>query len=49
MVREAYEILRALGHNEDDAHRLVDAALAKKTKFKDVDSIIHAVYEQNAK
>ncbi len=49
MVREAYEILRALGHNEADAHRLVDAALAKKTKFKDVDSIIHAVYEQNAK
>jgi len=49
MVREAYEILRTLGHNEADAHRLVDAALAKKTKFKDVDSIIHAVYEQNAK
>ena len=49
MVREAFEILRALGHNEADARRLVDAALAKKTKFKDVDSIIHAVYEQNAK
>ena len=49
LVREAYDVLRALGHNEADAHRLVDAALAKKTKFKDVDSLIHAVYEQNAR
>ena len=48
VVREAFDVLRALGHSEADAHKLVDAALAKKTKYKDVDSLIHAIYEQNA-
>ncbi len=49
IVREAYDVLRALGHSEADAHRLVDAALAKKNKYRDVDGLIHAIYEQNAK
>lgn len=48
LVREAYDVLRALGHNEAEAHRLVETALAKKSKFKDVDALIHAIYEQNA-
>lgn len=48
MVREAFDVLRALGHNEADSHRLVDAALAKKGKYKDVDALIHAIYEQNS-
>lgn len=46
VVREAYDVLRALGHSEADAHKLVDAALAKKTKYKDVDTLIHAIYQQ---
>ena len=49
MVREAYDVLRALGHAEAESHRLVESALAKKKKFKDVDSLIHAIYEQNAR
>ena len=49
MVREAYDVLRALGHNEADAHKLIETALEKKSKYKDVDSLIHAIYEQNAK
>jgi Holliday junction DNA helicase RuvA len=49
IIREAYDVLRALGHSEVDAHKLVDGALAKKAKYKDVDSLIHAIYEQNAK
>ncbi len=49
IVREAYDVLRQLGHTEADAHKLVDTALAKKTKYKDVDALIHAIYEQNAK
>ena len=49
MVREAYDVLRALGHNEADAHRLIESALEKKPKFKDVDGLIHAIYEQNAR
>lgn len=49
LVREAYDVLRALGHNEADAHRLIEAALSRKSKYKDVDALIHAIYEQNAK
>ena len=49
IVREAFDVLRMLGHSEPDAHKLVDAALAKKAKYKDVDTLIHAIYEQNAK
>lgn len=49
VVREAFDVLRALGHSESDAHKLVDAALTKKAKYKDVDSLIHAIYEQNVK
>ena len=49
IVRDAFDLLRSLGHSDADAHKLVDAALAKKAKYKDVDSLIHAIYEQNAK
>ncbi len=46
LLSEAYEILLALGHNETDARRLLDNALDKKRTFKDVDSLLHAVYEK---
>ena len=49
IVRDAFDLLRSLGHSESDAHKLVDGALAKKAKYKDVDALIHAIYEQNAK
>lgn len=49
LVRDAFDLLRSLGHSEADAHKLVDAALAKKAKYKDVDALIHAIYQQNAK
>ena len=49
VVRDAFDLLRSLGHSEADAHKLVDAALAKKAKYKDVDALIHAIYEQNTK
>lgn len=48
VVRDAFDLLRSLGHSEADAHKLVDSALAKKAKYKDVDALIHAIYEQNA-
>lgn len=47
VVNEAYSALRALGHSETDAHKLIDTALAKKRKFKDVDTLIRAIYEQS--
>ncbi len=46
LLSEAYEVLRVLGHSETDARRLLDGALDKKTKYKDVDSLLHAVYEK---
>ena len=34
VVSEAFEVLRALGHGESDAHRLPDEAMSKEKKFK---------------
>ena len=46
LLSEAFEVLRVLGHSESDARRLLDGALDKKAKYKDVDSLLHAVYEK---
>jgi Holliday junction DNA helicase RuvA len=46
LLSEAFEVLRVLGHSEADARRLLDGALDKKRTFKDVDSLLHAVYEK---
>ncbi|MEN1682167.1 MAG: Holliday junction branch migration protein RuvA [Planctomycetota bacterium] len=46
IVSEVFEILRTLGHGEADARRLLDQALGRKKKYKDVESLLHAVYEQ---
>ena len=47
IVKETFEVLRTLGHSETDARRLLDNALAAKKKYKDVDSLLHAVYEKS--
>jgi Holliday junction DNA helicase RuvA len=47
LLTEAFEILRALGHGESEARRLLDGALDKKQKYKDVDALLHAVYEKS--
>ena len=46
VVSETYEVLRRLGHGESDARRLVDAALSTKAKYKDVQSLLQAIYQQ---
>jgi len=46
VVRETFEALRTLGHSESDARRLVDAALARKKAYKDVESLLQAIYDQ---
>jgi Holliday junction DNA helicase RuvA len=46
ILSETFEILRALGHSDAEARRLLDGALDKKTKYKDVDALLHAVYEK---
>jgi Holliday junction DNA helicase RuvA len=45
VVEETYQVLCSLGHSESDARRLLDAALATKRTFKDVESLLQAVYE----
>jgi Holliday junction DNA helicase RuvA len=47
LLAEAFEVLRVLGHSESDARRLLDGALDKKSKYKDVDALLHAVYEKS--
>ncbi|MBN2022531.1 MAG: Holliday junction DNA helicase RuvA [Pirellulales bacterium] len=46
VVSETYEVLRGLGHGESDARRLLDAALGTKKKYKDVQSLLQAIYQQ---
>lgn len=47
LVEETYEVLRSLGHGESDARRLIDEALKTARKFKDVQELLQAVYEQS--
>ena len=49
VVSATFEILRGLGHSESDARRLLDDALSSKKKFKDVQSLIEAIYQQSQK
>lgn len=46
VVSQTYEILRGLGHGESDARRLLDAVLGTKKKYKDVQSLLQAIYQQ---
>ncbi len=45
VISETYEVLRSLGHAESDARRLLDAALATKKKYPDVQSLLQAIYQ----
>jgi Holliday junction DNA helicase RuvA len=47
VVKDTFEILRQLGHNDVDARKLLDGALASKKKYKDVDALLNAVYQQS--
>ena len=49
VVQETFQVLCSLGHGESDARKLLDAALAGKAKFKDVESLLHAVYQSSSK
>ena len=47
VIAETFEVLRSLGHSESDARRLMDAALSAKKKYKDVESLLQAVYQMS--
>lgn len=46
VVAETFEVLKSLGHSDSDARKLLDAALAAKKKYKDVQELLQAVYQQ---
>src|SRR5690606_32012511 len=43
VVQDAYLSLLTLGHSETDARRLIDAVI-KTEKFKDVESLLNAIF-----
>lgn len=47
VVEDTFQALCALGHSESDARRLLDAALATKKRFKNVNEFLMAIYEQS--
>lgn len=49
LASEAFETLRALGHSEADARRLLTDAMERKKKYKDVEELLHAVYENRVR
>lgn len=46
VVQETFSVLTRLGHTESDARKLIDAALAAKKKYADVEALINAIYQQ---
>lgn len=47
VVEETYQLLLSLGHSEADARQLIDQALLTKSKYKNVEALIQAVYDRN--
>lgn len=47
VISDTFDVLRQLGHSESDARRLVDAALGAKKKYKDVQELLQAIYQQS--
>lgn len=46
LVDEAFHALCALGHSESDARKMLDRLLQSKRKFADIESILHAIYQE---
>jgi len=49
VVDETFQILLSLGHSESDARTLLEAPLATKAKYKDVESLLQAVHDQTSR
>lgn len=46
VARDAFDALLALGHSESDARHLIDDMLDSGKKFKDVESLLTAIYQK---
>jgi Holliday junction DNA helicase RuvA len=50
MVVETFQVLLTLGHGEAEARRMLDTTLAaSKKKYKDVQALLEAIYQQSNK
>ena len=47
VIEETFDVLRSLGPSETDSRQLLDLALKSQKKFKDVQSLLQAIYEQS--
>ena len=47
VMDETFQVLCSLGHSEADARNLIDKALSAKKSYKDVETMINAIYEQS--
>lgn len=46
VARDAFDALLALGHSESDARKLIDDLIDSGKKFKDVESLLTAIYQK---
>ncbi len=49
VMHETFEALRSLGHSESDARRHVESVIAGKQKYKTVEEMLQAIYQQSHK
>jgi holliday junction DNA helicase RuvA len=47
VVRDTYALLLSLGHSEGQARQAIDRVLSGKRKFKNVEDMIEAIYQQS--
>ena len=47
IIDETYQILVTLGHSESEARKLLEIPLSQKKEFKDVDTLLQAVYDNS--
>jgi Holliday junction DNA helicase RuvA len=48
VIDDTYQILCSLGHSELEARKMIDGVLKNKRKFKDVEEMLQAVYDNSA-
>lgn len=46
VVKETFDALVTLGHSESDARKLIDDAIATGKKFKDIETLLTAIYQR---
>ena len=47
LIEQTYLVLCNLGHSESDARQLIDTALESGTEYKDVETLLQAVYQSS--